>query len=259
MYIEKADQLPRIIRLFFNASHTLDLSIKNNKSIDCLDTLKHIAKKAKSFFDSAELKTSQSILEYIEICSSNTNPTITDASLAKQYIDTLIETLLAECSGRTMLFLSADKEKYLMPAKPIFGSEVKKKFPSTTFDILEASNCFALGRWNACVFHLMCVLEIALKIMAKELSVSFEHSNWQNILDRIESAVRDMSKPDNKPTNWKVKQEYYSQAISGFTVFKNAWRNYTAHARAQYTESDAHVIMLSVESFMQRMATKLQE
>jgi hypothetical protein len=42
-----------------------------------------------------------------------------------------------------------------------FGNEVAVAFPSATYDIREASNCFALERWPACVFHLMRTLEIA--------------------------------------------------------------------------------------------------
>ena len=54
-------------------------------------------------------------------------------------------------------------------------------------------------------------------------------------------------------------QEFYAQAASHFGVLKDAWRNYTAHARGVYTEEMAEDIFTNVKGFMQNLATRLHE
>ena len=135
-----------------------------------------------------------------------------------------------------------------------FGSAVHKNFPSSSFDIKEAGNSYACGRSTACVFHLMRALEIALSAFAGLFHVPSDHTNWHNIIEGIESKIRDMGKDPNKVSDWKEKQEKYAQAANGFMFFKDAWRNYTAHARGKYTEDEADGIYRNVSSFMQKLA-----
>ncbi|MGE0404985.1 MAG: hypothetical protein AB7O65_01705, partial [Candidatus Korobacteraceae bacterium] len=54
--------------------------------------------------------------------------------------------------------------------------------------------------------------------------------------------------------DWKVKHEAYSQAASTFVFFKDAWRNYTAHARGKYLECEADTIFRNVGLFMAKLA-----
>ncbi|HST51346.1 MAG TPA: hypothetical protein VLJ61_04985 [Pyrinomonadaceae bacterium] len=44
-----------------------------------------------------------------------------------------------------------------------FGQKVADRFPSASYDIAEASKCFALERNTACVMHLMRAAEVGLK------------------------------------------------------------------------------------------------
>ena len=141
----------------------------------------------------------------------------------------------------------------------MFGAEAASGFPSAAFDISEAGKCFALNRPTACVFHLMRVLEIGLGVFAKHFAVPSDHTNWHNIIEGIEKAVRNMSSDPAKPADWKEQQEFYSQAAHGFMFIKDAWRNYTAHARGKYTEDETETIFINVRAFMQRLATRLHE
>jgi hypothetical protein len=68
-----------------------------------------------------------------------------------------------------------------------FGNAVAVAFPSAKYDIREASNCFALERWPACVFHLMRTLEIALAALADKFDVPHDKGNWHNIIESVES------------------------------------------------------------------------
>ena len=135
-----------------------------------------------------------------------------------------------------------------------FGPQVAKNFPSIHFDAWEAGNCFAAGRYTSCVFHLMRAVELGLAAFATVFSLTFNHTNWHNIIEIMESKIRDMGHDPNKPNDWKEKQEKYSQTATNFMIFKDAWRNHTAHARARYTEEEADGIYRNVRAFFQRLA-----
>jgi hypothetical protein len=124
-------------------------------------------------------------------------------------------------------------------------------------DLIDAAKCYALERDTAAVFHTMRALEVALSCLAKVFNISTDHTNWHNIIEQIEAKVRDLSK--TKPLNWKEDQEFYSQAASYFMVLKDAWRNYTAHARGRYDGDEAFRIMNNACGFMKKLATRLSE
>ena len=142
-----------------------------------------------------------------------------------------------------------------------FGAEVCSKFPSAVYELVEANNCYALGRSTACVFHLMRALEIGLGSLCRVFSVPFEHTNWHPAIEAVEKKIRDMgTEPGWKAQmDWKNQQEFYSQAASSLMTFKNAWRNYTAHARGKYDENEAAGMLFNMKAFMQKIALKLSE
>ena len=130
---------------------------------------------------------------------------------------------------------------------------------SARFDIGEAGNCFALERYTACVFHLMRTMEIGLTVLAKKFNVSTAMADWSPMIENVETAISDISKGQNKPLNWRDDREYYSQCASYFRIVKDAWRNYTAHARSEYREGQASDIYTNVRGFMQRLSERLCE
>jgi hypothetical protein len=103
----------------------------------------------------------------------------------------------------------------------------------------------------------MRALEIGLSCLAKVFGISVDHTNWHNVIEQIEARIRDLSK--TRPPNWKEDQEFYSQAASYFMVLKDAWRNYTAHARGRYDGDEAFRIMNNACGFMKKLATRLTE
>jgi hypothetical protein len=163
-----------------------------------------------------------------------------------------------ELKSKSFFAFSADKARFYVDVNP-FGEKVAASFPSSTFDSIEASCCFALGRNTASVFHLMCALESGLSVMAARFSVPSDHTNWHNIIEGIEKAVRSMPNDPARPSDWKDQQEFFSQAASHFMIIKDAWRNYTAHARAKYTDEEAETILINVKGFLQKLAARLHE
>jgi hypothetical protein len=158
-----------------------------------------------------------------------------------------------EMQEKTFMFLPPERASRYALVEP-FGQEVHKSFSSIAFDTIEAGNCFASARFTACVFHLMRALELGLAAFAKLFGVPSDHTNWHNIIEGIESKIRNMGNDPNKDSDWKTKQEQYAQIANSFMFFKDAWRNYTAHVRGKYTEDEADSIYRNVRSFMQGLA-----
>ena len=167
--------------------------------------------------------------------------------------------LVDELKLRHFLAVDVARTHHYEQEEPLFGAQVASTFPSTAYDIAEAGKCYALYRSTACVFHLMRVLEIGLRIFADRFGIPSDHTNWHNIIEGIEKAVRNMASDPARPTDWKDQQEFFSQAASHFMVLKDAWRNYTAHARVKYTDEEAEMLIMNVRGFMQKLATRLHE
>jgi len=116
-----------------------------------------------------------------------------------------------------------------------------------------------LSRNTACVFHLMRVLEIGLTALGDTFGVSLSHTNWAPAIEQIESKIREMHKDPSWRTmpDCKEQQEFYAQTASHFGILKDAWRNYTAHARGKYDEQEAFDILSNVRAFMKKLAARL--
>jgi len=157
-----------------------------------------------------------------------------------------------EIKDVTCLIIPANKAVYL-DQDIIFDKSVLDKFISISYEIDEAHQCFALDRYSACVFHLMRILEAGLNELAKKFNIEFTRTNWQNIIDQIEKAVKDISFSSHG-SDWKQVQHSYSEVCTHFRFLKDSWRNYAMHIHEQYSEERAKKIMDNVASFMKDLA-----
>ncbi len=189
-----------------------------------------------------------------EVLDERTN--VTNEGI-RQMLHEVVNRLWDELDTHIFYQIESRKSFYYEEPEKFIGPDVSKAFPIATRELIDASKCYAIGRDTACVFHLMRALESGLGCMAKVFGVPSDHTNWQNIIEQIESKVRDL--PKTKPKNWKEDQEFYSQAASHFMVLKDAWRNYTAHMRGRYDAEEALRVMDNVLGFMKKLATKLHE
>lgn len=156
-----------------------------------------------------------------------------------------------ELQGTTLFALNPDTV-HLYTEPSLFGETVAERFSSTAFDIEEAGKCLALSLGTACVFHLMRVLEGGLYALGSDLGITKLQENWQNAIEQIEKAIRDLPKADPRKTP-------YSEAAAHFMNVKDAWRNHTAHIGQVYPDEKAQQILDSVKAFMQTLATQLSE
>jgi hypothetical protein len=180
-----------------------------------------------------------------------------------QHMYSLQRLIQREMSTRLFLYVPPEKAKY-WPRKTApypFGETVHKAFPSAYFDVHNASICIGVGLGTAGVFHLMRVLEIVLSILGAKFGISLAHTNWAPAIEQIESKIREMHKDPvwKAMPDCKAQQEYYAQAASYFGIIKDAWRNYTMHARGKYTEQEAEHVYNNVKAFTQKLAERLSE
>jgi hypothetical protein len=168
----------------------------------------------------------------------------------------LRERFYDELNGIRFLYLDAAKLKFYDQRAP-FGEVVAKKFPSAEYDIQEAANCFALGRYTACVMHSMRVLEAGLDALAKALKVRRSIRGWGTDLYMFNTAWEKELKSKPNLTGWK--RQFFPQSFVEFRHFANAWRNHALHTNVQYGESEAFKVCGHVQTFMQHLATRLSE
>src|ERR1019366_5282567 len=189
------------------------------------------------------------------------NPRQTTYQSLQGRLDTLKDLIRKEIKTKQFLYITPERLRFWPKESNlyIFGEHVGQSFPSATFDISEAGVCLALARATASVFHLMRVLELGLTALGTKFGVSLAYTNWAPAIEQIESKIREM----HKDPVWKVlpdckeQQEFYAQSASHFGILKDAWRNYTVHARGTYTEEQATRIFDNVGDFMKTLATRL--
>jgi hypothetical protein len=133
--------------------------------------------------------------------------------------------------------------------KELFGKYVIEKFPAIQFDMVEAGNCYAMGRGTASVFHLMRIMEVGVQEFGKKLGVTLVNQKvWQIILDGINSAIKGLPPKD-------VETIAMSQASANLYAVKLAWRNEVMHPKDTYTLEESENILRQVKIFMEQLAT----
>lgn len=177
--------------------------------------------------------------------------------LMKTYGDELHDRLRDEIDDRVFIEIDANKQS-LLDGKNLFGVEVTSSFPTTEVDIEEAGKCLALERWTSSVFHLMRVMEVGLHTLGSILKLpATNNRNWESILKKCDDESK---KPfDQKSSEWKTNEAFFSEATAMLHSVKNAWRNPTMHVEKVYTEEQAQDIWNAVKSFMMYFAIQLKE
>lgn len=174
-------------------------------------------------------------------------------------LDALHQDICVDLLKPAFLMIPERKVELFVQKEPPFGSEVVDTFASASVDVAAASRCLALDEWTACVFHSMRILEHALRRFAAEFDISMERivdENWHNIIEMIEAKITEEQNA-KRSTEKAAKLKLYSNAAINFRYFKDAWRNYVSHSKADYEELEATTIYNHVRVFTQSLAKDL--
>lgn len=180
-----------------------------------------------------------------------------DSSIKKSLasrVEVLEERIKDELDDLRFMYIPMASLAYYSDA-PLFGDQVANKFGKTTSDIQEAGKCFAVGRYTACVFHLMRIMEFAVQYLGAKLGISLvTEKNWANILDQVDKAIKTLP---TKNSSQKAKRNRLSEASAHLRMVKDAWRNDVMHPKETYTDEEAERVFRNVKDFMVHLATKL--
>lgn len=167
-----------------------------------------------------------------------------------------------ELETQVFMAVAYDRVDFLFE-KQLFEKEVATKFTSVAYDVAEAGNCYSLDRNTACVFHLMRVLEMAIKAIATCLGipdpVKPSKKNWSAVLERINDELTKRNAPNGPGwTNQKDKQ-LFADAYARLDAIRIAWRNTTMHTEETYQADEAKTILENTKQFMIKLASRMDQ
>lgn len=165
-----------------------------------------------------------------------------------------------QCKQRWFVYVPPRLVDYF-GKRDLFGSAVAGRFPSAGDDIENAGNCLAVSQPTAVVHHCMGIMQVGLTAVARNLgcTVDLYVDTWDQIIQKIEGAVKARSASVKPKSRWKRQEPFYSEIVSDLRAVKNAWRNPTAHFRRTYNETQALKVLEKVRDFMQNLTTRLRE
>ena len=171
-------------------------------------------------------------------------------------IKQLQEMIIGELSE--VLLIPREKSIWLENQRNV-AHQFYQSFPSAMDDFKEATFCYTCGCYTASVFHAMRILEYGIKALAKDVELTFNIQQWHNVINEIESRIKEISKtlPRGDAKNERLK--FLSEAAKEFTYFKDGWRNYVSHNRSKYDDPQALSAINHVKEFMIHLSTHLAE
>jgi hypothetical protein len=163
-------------------------------------------------------------------------------------LDHLNDSLSSELQKEAIFRISPERKDYF-ERDDLFGPKVAIAFPSCARDIQRAGSCYALEQEDACVHHLMLVLERGLNVLAGKVGVAFQRTNWQVIINEIVAKLKSLPKG--------TERDFYNEVTAQFGFLKNAYRNHSEHAHDDpYDLAKALSILNHVRAFMQELVKK---
>ena len=159
-------------------------------------------------------------------------------------LNNLSDSLIYQLQQEAVLCIPPERKGFYEQDK-LFGPKVADAFPSCDRDIRRAGSCYALGQEDACVHHLMLVLERGLNALAAKVGVSFHYANWQVIIDQINAKL-------NSTMPRGPERDFYREVTAQFGFLKEAYRKHSAHSRDDsYDMEKALHILNHARFFMQ--------
>jgi hypothetical protein len=204
--------------------------------------------------------TSKSVGRLLEQLTVKTAAGPTYGLIARS-LDTVWGRLIDELEDRKLLAIEQDKVKYYSSPQPLFSADFAAKYQSAAFELDEAGKCFALGRPTASIFHLMRLMEISVRAVARCLAIPDPtkpaERNWGFVLGEIWKGIE--VKWPTTAARMSGDGETLDSLYASLDAVKNPWRNSTMHPANKYTDDEAEHIFLAVKAFMTKLAARCDE
>lgn len=162
---------------------------------------------------------------------------------------------VCELNTYQYFIIPREKARYWESSKHL-NETALEEFSEIYHEIRSAGTAYSCGLYSASVHHSMCALESGLVKVAGWLNVSTTgEENMKNLIDGISSAskkIADMRKYKDQ----KSDKKFYADLCLFAHHSKEAWRNYSAHGKYQFSENEAIKIFESVVDFFNRLADR---
>lgn len=181
--------------------------------------------------------------------------------LGESMID-LRSRLQDELSLVRLFVLDPRLASYLSIGGDLVGAAINNHYPKAIFELEEAAKCLAVMRPTASAFHSMRALEVAIRALARFLSISDPMKptdrNWGNVLKTIKDGIQKkyLNPIELAPnTEGSIVQDLYAH----LDAIKNPWRNATMHAESIYQPEESDHILKCVLMFFRKCAELFDE
>jgi hypothetical protein len=138
-------------------------------------------------------------------------------------------------------------------------------FPSIRPEVEAGVDCFAIGHNVACVFHMMRVAELGLRVIAKERRVTkvrkntpVEWGTWNEVSRAISQKLEVIRNATAGPRK-DAALAFYNAALSDLRALQGLYRDRTMHLRESYDDGQAQSAMLRTRNLMEMLASRLNE
>jgi hypothetical protein len=181
---------------------------------------------------------------------------------AAEILTSLISRLQDEFNSRFILYLNDQEQHQYEQTSPLLGQEFANKFSREgAYELDEAAKCLALGRSTAAVFHLMRLMEIGIKSIARCLRIPDPikpaERNWGFVLGEIKKGIE--NKWSTSASRNSGDGAFFESLYATLDAVRNPWRNATMHVESKYTEAEAQHIFNAVAGFMRKLASRCDE
>jgi HEPN domain-containing protein len=219
------------------------------------DFAKHFLK-VKGTLTSLELE--QSLLKEARIASRleddgySWNDMIVDTRELRQRVED-------EMQAVKFLVLDKGKADWYAMARPV-SEEAAYYLPMANRELAEAAKCIAVDQYTASVFHAMRATEVAVKVIYRTLDIPAPKltDSWGKMLEPMDEQLnRNSTKPKN--ANWTAERLFFNDIVNDLKSIKRVWRDTTMHVENDYDENQAEKVYYAVESFICKVAMRLDE
>jgi hypothetical protein len=161
-----------------------------------------------------------------------------------------------EVENRRVLMLPTSRDDFYDKEGTFLSAELLTKLSklNLTEDAAEAGNCFALGRYTACVFHLMRIMERVVQHFGQRAKISLDvkKANWDNILKQVKKMTEIKETDTPKIKKKKLRYQTFYNRLDAVRV---AWRNQVMHPKVTYTPEEAKEVLDAVKLFVKDFST----
>ena len=151
---------------------------------------------------------------------------------------------------------------YLEQGEDLLGPQISRNFASAVFDLEEAAKCLAVLRPTASAFHSMRALEVAIKALARFLSIADPtksvERNWNFVLKAIKDGI-DTKYPNSVSRGPRSEGALVEGIYANLDAVRNPWRNATMHNENIYQMEEADHILKCVNVLFLKLSAICDE